>query len=182
MRHNPGYMDKPLSERISHIRPDDPCDFDWMVDWQPTYKAKRLRKWFGEWMGTSIMEGAHCAHYCGKGASSDNRVCKNMRHLYWATPKENSNDRHRHGTDIVKEETKRKIMMTNKDRIPVDVEMLNGDFFVSHSSRDAARHILGPDADWSRIQTCQATISQMLQGKQKQSKKFGIKSVTKATK
>jgi hypothetical protein len=35
-----------------------------------------------------------CAHSCGKGREA----CVNPRHLYWATPQENQNDRVGHGT------------------------------------------------------------------------------------
>jgi hypothetical protein len=36
----------------------------------------------------------HAAHSCGKGHLS----CVNPRHIYWATPKQNQNDRYIHGT------------------------------------------------------------------------------------
>jgi len=42
--------------------------------------------------GEPPSEGLHAAHECG------NRRCMNKRHLSWKTPKENEQDKFRHGT------------------------------------------------------------------------------------
>jgi hypothetical protein len=44
--------------------------------------------------GPKPLGKAYAAHSCGNA----HKLCVNPNHLYWATPQENSHDRHLHGT------------------------------------------------------------------------------------
>ncbi len=69
------------------------------------------------WIGPPPGAGYHAAHKNGDAADN------HLENLYWATPKQNSNDRHKHGTMIVGEAcynsklTKTEVRQMRRDRL-----------------------------------------------------------------
>lgn len=56
----------------------------------------------------------HAAHSCGNGHLG----CVNKRHIRWATPAENSNDKHQHGT-ILKGEDNPMVKLTRDEAVAI---------------------------------------------------------------
>ena len=169
------YMDKTLEERQQHLRPDEPCNFDWNFNRHGFPKPDIIREQFGQYIGTGQIKGAHCAHHCGNGAGSHSIGCRNNHHLYWATPKENCADTKRHGIGPSSPDNREK-MRDVHDRISVIVYMNDGSIITAPSMRNAGIQIVG-DQDKKELAICVWTISNLVKGIGKTSPKYNIESV-----
>ena len=73
--------------------------------------------------GSPPFSEAHAAHVCGNGHEG----CVNPRHLYWATSKQNNDDRRKHGTMPVGEKagqsklTEDQVLSIHAARVPASV-------------------------------------------------------------
>ena len=176
------YMNKSLEERQAHLKPDDPCDFDWgqKLNSSNHYRGMLAREYFGEWIGTGPIKRAQACHYCGQGSRSNELTCKNPNHIYWGTPKENMDDTRRHNNlpnSHLTDAQKKEIMMNNKWRKEVKVTLFNGRIIHTPSQMEAARILSGEHTNHLTTRSIVAQISHILNGRINHSFKYNIKSV-----
>lgn len=79
------WIQRPLSERIAHIKEHEECI-------ERGGNSTSHRGILAQYLNTNIPAKVDLCHFCGNGK------CSNPSHLYWGTRAENINDSKRHGT------------------------------------------------------------------------------------